>query len=131
MYSVLIVEDDSAQLFLLSEHVTRLGYTVLQAASKKEAMLILGSGVWVDLLLTDFKLPDGNGAEILALMGIRNPRIMTVLISGIVSPITKHSGFDDYIIKPALDGMVEATLRSCMQVREQREYDIERGDRAA
>ncbi len=62
---VLIVEDDEElrEAFVLS--VRDAGFVVESADSVRAALLLL-RGIHVDLVLTDYALPDGTGLEMLA-----------------------------------------------------------------
>lgn len=117
-YTVLLVDDDPDQITLVSAILTESGFKVKSATSKKEALLILSSNVRVDVLYTDLKLEDGLGSEILAEMGERIPRIVTILTSGwYLMPSAKYAGFDDYLVKPATQQLLVDTVRSCISLR--------------
>jgi len=132
MYTIMIVDDDLDTLLLMSQVVSSYGYKIVTAASKVEAMSILDSEVRVDVLLTDFKLQDGNGADILRDMSVRSPRVMTVLFSGFSKfPPSLGDGFDDYLTKPLDYELLRRTLISVLEVRKQRQDDAEKGERAA
>jgi len=132
MYTIMIVDDDLDTLLLMSQVVSSYGYKIVTAASKVEAMSILDSEVRVDVLLTDFKLQDGNGAYILRDMSVRSPRVMTVLFSGFSKfPPSLGDGFDDYLTKPLDYELLRRTLISVLEVRKQRQDDAEKGERAA
>ena len=64
--TILIVDDEIAVLSLTNMMLTRYGYTVITAASAKEALHLFE--VWpdltVDLLLVDIIMPEMNGIEL-------------------------------------------------------------------
>jgi two-component system cell cycle sensor histidine kinase/response regulator CckA len=64
--TILVVDDEIAVLSLTTMMLTRYGYTVLTAASGKEALHLFE--VWpdlhVDLLLVDVIMPDMSGVEV-------------------------------------------------------------------
>lgn len=129
---IMIVDDDPDTLLLMSQFVSSIGYKVVTAGSRSEAMGILVSDVRVDVLLTDFNLQDGTGSDILREMSVRSPRVMTVLFSGFSKfPPSLGEGFDDYITKPIEYDLLRRTLMSVLEVRKQRMDDAEKGERAA
>ena len=64
--TILVVDDEIAVLSLTNMMLTRYGYTVITAASAKEALHLFE--VWpdlsVDLLLVDIIMPEMNGIEL-------------------------------------------------------------------
>ena len=79
--AVLLVEDDADLSAELSEVLHNAGYAVRNAASCKEAQEVLtrhGS----DLILLDFRLPDGTGADLLAWLHGAHRRESVVLMTG-------------------------------------------------
>lgn len=63
MKSVLIIDDEENLRKLLARVIELEGYSVIQAASIKEAMKILNQET-VQVIISDVKLPDGNGVEL-------------------------------------------------------------------
>jgi Response regulator receiver domain len=62
---ILLVEDDPDVLLVFEEVLIDAGYEVDTAATFREADNLLGLGEY-DLLLSDGRLPDGNGAFVAA-----------------------------------------------------------------
>ena len=60
---ILVVEDEPAQLELLSYNLTKEGYEVVRAEDGEAAML-LADEVEPDLILLDWMLPDTSGIEV-------------------------------------------------------------------
>jgi DNA-binding NtrC family response regulator len=61
--TILIVDDEPLIRFALNEHLTASGYRVLEAGTAAAAMAMSDEGV--DLVLLDYKLPDGDGLSVL------------------------------------------------------------------
>jgi DNA-binding NtrC family response regulator len=81
---LLIVEDEPALRQMLAWDFEDFGYRVEAVGSYREALLALARDDYQFALL-DYRLPDGNGQDLLALIGDLQPQIRAVLISGELS----------------------------------------------
>jgi CheY-like chemotaxis protein len=62
--TVLVVDDEPAVRMLITETLTDLGYTALEASDANSGLKVLQSNVRIDLLITDVGLPGGmNGRQ--------------------------------------------------------------------
>ena len=81
--TILVVDDEIAVLSLTNMMLTRYGYTVITAASAKEALHLFE--VWpdlqVDLLLVDVIMPVMNGIELAALIREKRPNMPVLYFS--------------------------------------------------
>ncbi|MDQ1239979.1 MAG: two-component system, NtrC family, response regulator, partial [Thermodesulfobacteriota bacterium] len=64
MNTVLIVDDEKNYLVVLEDLLTEEGYEVLTASSGKEALELIRE-VPVQTVLTDIKMPEMNGVELM------------------------------------------------------------------
>ena len=62
--AVLVVEDEPAILTLISDVLTDLGYTTIEAADGPAGLKILQSDARIDLLITDVGLPGFDGRQV-------------------------------------------------------------------
>jgi CheY-like chemotaxis protein len=79
--TVLAVDDDHIVLLNTAAMLADLGHTVLQAASAGQALQILAQQP-VDLLVTDFAMPEMNGGELADAVQGQFPELPILLISG-------------------------------------------------
>jgi two-component system, NtrC family, response regulator GlrR len=79
--SVLIVDDDCDLRYLLSVRLISAGYKVYGAANGWEALEQMGKHP-VDVVLTDYHMPEMNGFEFLSLCHMKWPGIPVVFFSG-------------------------------------------------
>lgn len=115
MKKILIIEDDISIQNVIKELLENEGYTVSNAYSGTEALLLLEKEKY-DLILLDLMLPGISGEELL--LKIKN--IPIIVLSAKISSDDKVncllSGANDYIIKPfdskELLARIEVQLRS-------------------
>ncbi|MES2819227.1 MAG: response regulator [Pseudomonadota bacterium] len=80
---VLVVEDEPNFRFILCEYLESEGYRVLQAGSADQAFQILASKPHLDLLITDFRLPDGVTGVMIAEPALKlRPELKVLYMSG-------------------------------------------------
>jgi DNA-binding NtrC family response regulator len=100
---VLLVDDDPGVSEVIGLLLEREGYAVSQAASRKHAITAVEERE-LDLVVTDLKLPDGTGLDVIAGVRARRPRLPIIMItsySSMESAIDAlRAGANDYVIKP-------------------------------
>ena|SRR5215472_11628017 len=79
---ILCVDDEETPLLLRKFVLQKAGYQVLTAHSGKDAMAIVRSQD-VDLILSDYLMPNMSGAELAIQVKAHNPNLRVVLISGV------------------------------------------------
>jgi len=99
----------------------REGYAVQRAANLKRGIELAGSEGF-ELVITDLKLPDGTGLDIIAAVRSRRPRLPIMMItsySSVDSAIAAlRGGAVDYVIKPFNnDELLRAVARALTQRR--------------
>jgi CheY-like chemotaxis protein len=102
MKKVLIVDDEPAVLFALSEALAdrRRGIKVATAANGREAVAILESEK-VDLVLTDLRMPEMDGFELLAWLRRGFPHLPVIVMTAFVSEsAARLDGSPEVLEKP-------------------------------
>ena len=79
--TLLIVDDDREFLASLAVLLATLGYAVRSAHSVSEALDLLDTSK-VDLVISDIRMPDVDGLDLIRILRHRFPRIPTLLLSG-------------------------------------------------
>ncbi len=78
---ILLVDDHDATRETLTEVIRDLGHKVLSAANREQALRLVDSRRF-DLVLTDLKLPDGSGLEVMRRLRQDAPETPVVMITG-------------------------------------------------
>jgi len=113
--SILIVEDEKTMRISLADALVAEGYTVLAVGTCEEGLTALREGAF-SLVITDIRLPDKNGMEILRQVKGQGQGLVIIMtafgsIEDAVSAM--RSGAYDYVTKPfSLDEMLLTVARA-------------------
>ena len=80
MTSILIIDDEENLRRLLARVIELEGYSVIQAANVKDAIRVLQKDN-VQVVISDVKLPDGNGVDLTALIKKEHPGVEVIVIT--------------------------------------------------
>lgn len=112
--NILIVDDDIGILELIQRHLHSLDYHTFRAVSVKEAVAILRD-TEIDLLITDLKMPEVDGFELIKFVSEHYPSIPKLVVTGYPSIQDAlsaiKSGVVDYLVKP----FTKAELKQAVQ----------------
>lgn len=119
---VLIIDDDSALLEMLSEQLQLHEEFVTVGAKTAAEALTLAAADYYDVIILDVGLPDMDGRETCRLMrrnGVKSPIIMlTGADTDSDAILGLDSGANDYITKPFRLGVLLARLRAHIRQHE-------------
>ncbi|MFC5743014.1 ATP-binding protein [Dyella tabacisoli] len=79
--NLLLVEDDETLRTLLADALRSAGAHVLAAGNRQDAIRLAQRAETLDLLISDFHLPDGTGGDVLEQVGKLHPKMRFLLIS--------------------------------------------------
>jgi hypothetical protein len=113
---VLIVEDEPAMREVTRRILSRSGYTVIAAATGREAIEIAASHTGdIDVLLTDVVMPQMLGQEAAERIRALRPGVKVLFMSGYAQGVLSSQGVVeagvDLIQKPFSEAELLATLR--------------------
>jgi signal transduction histidine kinase len=80
--TVLIVDDDTLVMTGTAAMILDLGHTAVEAHSGAEALEMLGSGLKVDVVLTDHAMPSMTGLQLAECIHTRFPGLPIILATG-------------------------------------------------
>ena len=121
---LLLVEDDEAQRSLVGDILAGAGFEVLSADRLSTAVAQLGAPN-LALVLSDFRLAEGDGLALLREVRQRRPALSFVLMTayGSIGHAVEavRAGADDYLAKPFERQALLLTLDKALRTRELRE----------
>jgi two-component system, NtrC family, response regulator PilR len=123
---ILLVDDEPSIRQLLSYRLKREGFDVLLAENGREAIALLEAG-GVDLLVSDIRMPDMNGVEVLRAAKRLDPDILGIMITAYASKETSvealRLGASNYVEKggPEFPAAVVEVVRKALEQRQLRQ----------
>ena len=118
-YSILVIDDEDAQRNILMGYLEKKGFSIYSASSGNEGIKLVKNNL-IDIVLSDYKMPDKTGIEVLEEVKKINPEISFVILTayGTIENAVKamRLGAFDYISKPVdldeLDLMIEKIIEN-------------------
>ncbi len=111
---ILVVDDDAALRSVLEETLASLNYKVTTAPDGKEALERLKQGDY-DLIVTDIKMPNMNGKELLKEIKQTSPDIPVIIITAYPATYSQQwvmeEGADGYLTKPFHIDKIDKLIR--------------------
>ncbi len=117
MKKILVIDDDTDICLLLKRFLTKNGYTVELANNGKEGLALLDV-FQPNLVMTDFRLGDINGGDLLVKIKQKHPHLPVIIITGysdikIAVTVMKQGAFD-YVTKPLFPDEILITVKKAL-----------------
>ncbi len=114
---ILVVDDDHDICLLLDRFLTKNGFEITIAHSGNQAKELFNANSF-DLIMSDYRLGDMDGLELLQEVKKVNPNIAFIIITGYSDiktavKVIKLGAFD-YVTKPLLPDEILATIRKAI-----------------
>ncbi len=126
--SILLVDDESAQLMLLQMLLVQEGYHVLTASNGQEALELFRKNPDIRLVVTDLNMPVMDGYELI--QHIRKEQSRYIYMIVLTSNEGKKSvvkalnyGADDFLTKPALNEELQLRIQSGIRLLRLESHD--------
>lgn len=122
---ILVVDDEESMREFLSVVLSKEGYSVRAVGSGKEALEVLARENFA-LLISDLRMPEMSGLELVALARKRHPQLAVIVITAFASLESAiealRLGALDYIMKPfQVDEILLVVAKACEQLDLRRE----------
>ena len=128
MKRILVVDDEPSMREMLGIMLRKEGYEVVVADSRATAAGVLGREA-VDMVITDVKLPDGDGIEILRHVKAASPGTVVVVMTAFGSTQTAVAalklGAHDYLTKPFDIEELKIVVRNALEKRQLQEENLQ------
>lgn len=118
MKKILVVDDESDICMLLKRFLTKNGFQVETAQTGKEGLELVDKFM-PDLVMTDFRLGDITGSELLVNLKSKLPDVPVLVITGYsdikVAVNVMKLGAYDYITKPLFPDEILVTVKKALE----------------
>lgn len=112
--TVLVVDDELMVRAFIGEMLRELGYEVCEASSAKAALEVLSRGLPISVMITDIRMPDVTGVELVAVVQKQRPDIHVVYMTGYARETVEGSDHilaHKVLVKPITFAQLEAAMR--------------------
>ncbi len=120
---VLLVDDDPELRRAFGRYFRTRGYVITQAANGREAVKLTSGGEF-DVVVTDVRMPDMDGVELLRALHERDADLPVLLISGAPDLATAMRAIEygafEYVTKPAEMDKLQASMQRAVEARRKR-----------
>jgi two-component system response regulator PilR (NtrC family) len=127
MQRILVVDDEQSMRELLSIMLRKEGFDVVCAESRAAAAAVLARGR-VDMVITDVRLPDGDGVEILRHVKAASPETVVIVMTAFGSTETAVAamklGAHDYLTKPFDVEELKIVVRNALEKQRLEEENL-------
>ena len=117
-YLILLADDNEKLRRSVADILEEAGYSVVQAATGKEALAHLNSSTEFDLLITDLVMPDMEDLELITVLKKSHPELTIVAISGSFDGqflhVAKLLGVKETLEKPLKRATLLKTVESAL-----------------
>ncbi len=79
--TILLVEDDAGNRRILAEILSDLGYKVIDEPDGTSALSAIRQGIDIDLVVTDYRMPDMTGLDLLMTLRKTMPAVPVIMLT--------------------------------------------------
>ena len=118
MAKVLIVDDEPGMRRILAVNLRRDSHVVVEASGVVEALTLIGKEDF-DVIVTDHKMPDGSGLDVLRAVQEDDPTTSVIFLTAVgtleLAVESTREGAFDFLTKPFIPDVVRAAIRRASQ----------------
>jgi two-component system response regulator HydG len=126
MKKIVVVDDEADICFLLKRFLSKNDFIVETAQNGKDGLALIES-VSPDLVMTDFRLGDITGTELLTAIKSKRPNVPVLIITGYsdikIAVNVMKLGAYDYITKPLFPDEILVTVKKAIADAERAQND--------
>ncbi len=116
--TILVVDDEAGNRLLYSEILRQLGHRVIDRADAASAMEIVRAGTEIDLVVTDYRMPDMSGLEFITALRQVLPSLPVIMVTAYASIEnyfqSLNLGVFEYINKPFVKREFERIVQAAL-----------------
>ncbi len=122
MKTILLADHNADHLLQHGDILGRAGYRIVTALDAKSALFILESGMLLDLIVTEYEMPDMRAPELLAALRCAAPSVPVIVATSsdsVENYIHAVSlGVYDYLNKPLLPAELRCIAKNAIDARQ-------------
>lgn len=120
-YKILVVDDETSILSAVKRLLRPLGHDIHTALSGQQGLQVLAQTP-IDLVISDMRMPEMNGAQFLAEVAKKWPNIMRILLTGYADLDSTVAAINEghiysYLPKPWEDDQFRLMVKRALHVR--------------
>jgi DNA-binding NtrC family response regulator len=119
---ILVVDDEQQMRLAMGETLRRAGYATSEAGSGPDALGLFSKGSY-DLVVSDIRMPEMDGIELLSHLRATNPDVPVVMVTafGTIGDAVEamKRGAADYLLKPFSPDYLEEVVARLLGRREE------------
>lgn len=118
-HAILIVDDERSVLNAIQRTLRKEPYALLTAESAQEGLKILDARD-INLVVSDYNMPEMNGLEFLQIIKAQHPHVLTIMLTGqaelqIAVQAINEAGVYKFIQKPWNNEDLKITLQRALE----------------
>ena len=123
---ILVVDDDSRLLGLLTETLAAIGYSAEDASTAKEALAKLAESKF-HLIISDIKMPEMDGLSLLERIRENYPGLPVVFITGLPqTDILRSANPEGILSKPFRISNLEDLIEQALEIKKTDDSELNR-----
>lgn len=121
MKTILLIDGNAEHLFQHSDLLSRAGYRIVTAHDGRSALFILESGMALDLIVTEYAMPDMESRDFLATIRKEAPSVPVIVVTccdsveNYIQAI--NLGVYEYMNKPLLPGELHSIIKTVVDAK--------------